>query len=58
MVSDGTEQFFFIFTIERRLSSEHFEEENTIGPPIDAFAIFLIQNDLHDRMKTIDPSIC
>ena len=49
VIGDGSEQLFFVFAIERRLTGEHLEQKDTIGPPIDTLAIFLIENDLGER---------
>ena len=51
VVGDGCEQLFFVLAIERRLTGEHLEQEDTVGPPIDTLAIFLIQNDLGERQS-------
>ena len=49
MIGDRREQFFFVFAVERRLTGEHLEEQHAVRPPIDTFAVFLVQNDLRAK---------
>lgn len=42
VVGDGGEQLFLVLAVERRLTDKHFIQQNTIGPPIDRFAVWLI----------------
>lgn len=35
VIRDGSEQFFFIFSIKRRLTDKHFVQKNAVSPPID-----------------------
>lgn len=53
MVRDGGEQFFLVFAVERRLTDQHFVQQNPVRPPIDRFAVRLIQNDLRQKSSTL-----
>ena len=41
VIRDGAEQLLLIFAIKRGLTDQHFVQQNTIGPPIDACTIAL-----------------
>ena len=41
VVRDGAEQLLLILPIKRGLTHQHFVQQNTIGPPIDACTIAL-----------------
>lgn len=47
LIGDGSKEFLFVFAVERWLADQHFVEKDTVGPPVDATSVRLVQNDLN-----------
>jgi len=45
VLQDCHEKFLLVLAIERRLANEHLVEQNPVGPPIDRFAVRLVEQD-------------